>query len=405
MRKYYYRKILVLLFFVNLIVIAAAYFKYCKNQIPSVIHIHRGTKTCLQYDVPATATVNSQTIKLNEPFVVEEEKTGHYEMQASLFGKIPLKKIHVYVSSTKKVTPSGKVIGIYVETKGLLVLETDSFTGIDGANHSPGNNKLYKGDYILTLNGKTVQTKVEFMKMINECEGNEITLMVRRKNKKIRIKVKPVMASTDHQYKIGVWVRDNTQGIGTLTYTQKSSFGGLGHGICDMDTGELMDIKGGLLLEPQIDTIVKGKSGSPGEIVGTLYYKEENLIGSIEKNTDEGIYGSLADTKSKEYPIGYKQDIKKGKAYIISDISGTKEKYEIMIRKINHAENQGTKGMEIEITDEKLLKLTNGIVQGMSGSPIIQNGKLIGAITHVFVNEPARGYGIFIENMLDNLVE
>ena len=179
-------------------------------------------------------------------------------MQANLFGRIPLKKIKVNVVRSKKVSPSGKVVGIYVETNGLLVLETDTFTGIDGANHSPSGNKLYEGDYILSANGKNVRTKVEFMETINKSKENEITLQVRRNSKKVSIKVKPVMAATDHQYKIGAWVRDNTQGIGTLTYTNAGNFGGLGHGICDMDTGDLMEVKGGYLLDPQIDTIAKG---------------------------------------------------------------------------------------------------------------------------------------------------
>lgn len=403
MRKYYYRKFLILLFVLNLIAIAAAYVKFCKDRLPAAIHIKQGVETCLKYDVPATATVNDQTIKLNQPFVFKEEKTGQYEMQANLFGKIPLKKIKVNVVRPKKVSPSGKVVGIYVETKGLLVLETDTFTGIDGSNHSPSSNKLYEGDYILSVNGKNMQTKVEFMKTINECKDNEITLQVKRNSKKLSIKIKPAMAATDHQYKIGAWVRDNTQGIGTLTYTSAGSFGGLGHGICDMDTGELMDVKGGYLLNPQIDTIAKGKSGTPGEIVGSIYYKEENFMGSIDKNSKAGIYGTTNESGGQQYEVGYKQDIKKGKAYIISDISGKTKKYEIMIRKINYSSSGGTKGMEIEITDKNLLKLTNGIVQGMSGTPMIQDGKFIGAITHVFVNDPSRGYGILAETMIEEM--
>lgn len=403
MRKYYYRKILILLFVLNLIAIAAAYIKFCKNQLPTAIHIKQGVETCLRYNIPATATVNHQTIKLNHPFVFKENKTGQYEMQANLFGRIPLKKIKVNVVRSKKVSPSGKVVGIYVETNGLLVLETDTFTGIDGANHSPSGNKLYEGDYILSANGKNVRTKVEFMETINKSKENEITLQVRRNSKKVSIKVKPVMAATDHQYKIGAWVRDNTQGIGTLTYTNAGNFGGLGHGICDMDTGDLMEVKGGYLLDPQIDTIAKGKSGTPGEIVGSIYYKEENLMGSIVKNSKAGIFGSTAESEKKQYEVGYKQDIKRGKAYIMSDISGEMKQYEIMIRKINYSSSGGTKGMEIEITDKSLLKLTNGIVQGMSGTPIIQDRKFIGAITHVFVNDPSRGYGILAETMIEEM--
>ncbi len=260
--------------------------------------------------------------------------------------------------------------------------------------------KLYQGDYILTVNGKSIPSKADFMKTINESNGEEVTLKVKRNHKEISIKVKPVMSSTDHQYKIGAWVRDNTQGIGTLTYTSGEDFGGLGHGICDMDTGDLMEIKGGYLISANVDTIAKGKSGSPGEIVGSIYYKEENLIGSIDKNTEVGIYGSCNPSSQKKYKIGYRQDIKEGKAYIISDISGELKQYEIKIRKVSQDSTNTTKGMEIEITDKELLKLTNGIVQGMSGTPIVQNGRFIGAITHVFVSDPSRGYGILAETML-----
>lgn len=405
MRKYYYRKILILLFFLNLLATGTLYIKYCKEQLPNAIHIKKGQETSLKYNVPATAKINNQKIQLNHPFVFKQSETGQYEMDASLFGTIPLKKIKVHVVDTKRVVPSGKVVGIYVETKGLLVLETDTFTGIDGASHAPSSNKLYRGDYILAVNGTSIDSKVSFMSMVNQCKGKEITLDVRRNSKKITIKVLPVMSASDHQYKIGAWVRDNTQGIGTLTYTSKNGFGGLGHGICDMDTGDLMDVKGGFLLDPQIDSISKGKAGSPGEIVGNIYYKEENVIGAIEKNTEKGIYGSMTLGNQKEYEVGYRQDIKEGKAYILSNISGEFKKYEIKIRKVNHSDSNTTKSMEIEITDKNLLKLTNGIVQGMSGSPIVQGNKFIGAVTHVFVEKPSRGYAILAETMIEEMAK
>ena len=241
------------------------------------------------------------------------------------------------------------------------------------------------------------------MKKINECNGKEVTLEVIRNHKKTKIKVKPVQSVTDSQYKIGAWVRDNTQGIGTMTYVAGTEFGGLGHGICDMDTGKLMDIKGGYLLTPQIDTIQKGKSGSPGEIVGSIFYKEANLLGTIRKNTKYGIYGTTqSDKKDKAYRIGYKQSVKKGKAQIISCISGRRETYDIEIKSVDQSNHDVLKGMEIEITDPKLLRLTNGIVQGMSGTPIIQNNHIIGAVTHVFVDDSTKGYATFIENMLNS---
>ena len=216
----------------------------------------------------------------------------------------------------------------------------------------------------------------------------------------MEIKIKPEFSQNDHRYKIGTWIRDNTQGIGTMTYIRGNAFGGLGHGIYDIDTGTLMNVKGGFLLTPDIYSIKKGKAGTPGEIVGGIEYKEENIIGSISKNTEKGIYGKTTNTDQRSYEIGYRQDVKKGKAYIFSDLSGTMKRYEIRINKVVPSDSDVLKSMEIEVTDKELLKLTNGIIQGMSGSPIIQDGKLIGALTHVFVNDPTKGYAILIETML-----
>lgn len=266
--------------------------------------------------------------------------------------------------------------------------------------YAPSKNKLYRGDYIKKIDGKDIVSKKQFIEKINQGQGESVILTVQRKAKMMQIKIKPERSKTDHMYKIGTWIRDNTQGIGTMTYVKGTSFGGLGHGIYDMDTGTLLKIKGGLLLDPQIYSIKKGKSGTPGEIVGSIEYKEENILGSIKKNTEKGIYGTIPKKQQKAYKIGYRQDIKPGKAYILSNVSGTMKQYEIQINKIVPSDKDVLKSMEIEVTDKELLKLTNGIIQGMSGSPILQNGKLIGAVTHVFVNDPMKGYAILMETML-----
>lgn len=400
MKKYSYRKFLIILFTLNLVAIAAFYIKYCKEQLPNTIHIRKGEKTSFCYNVPASATINDQKIQLNKTFVFQKCNSGQYEMKTSLFGTIPLKKIKVKVVDGQKIIPSGQVAGIYVETDGLLVIDTDGFTGENGTDHLPSKNKLYKGDYIKKIDGNNIVSKKQFIEKINQSNGNPVTLTVSRKSKTMQIKVKPEFSKTDHMYKIGVWIRDNTQGIGTITYVKKDSFGGLGHGIYDMDTGTLLKIKGGFLLSPQIYSIKKGKSGTPGEIVGSIEYKEENIIGSIKKNTERGIYGTISDTGNKAYEIGYRQDVKKGKAYILSDLTGSMKQYEISINKVVPSDTDILKSMEIEVTDKRLLNLTNGIIQGMSGSPIIQDGKLIGAVTHVFVNDPTKGYAILMETML-----
>lgn len=400
MKKYSYRKLLIILFMLNLFAITVFYIKYCKSQLPNTIHIKKGKKISLCYNIPASATINNQKIKLNRTFIFQKCSSGQYEMKTSLFGAIPLKKIKVKVVDGQKVIPSGQVVGIYVETNGLLVIDTDGFTGENGVDHAPSKNKLYRGDYIKKIDGADVLSKKQFIEKINQSNGNSVTLTVSRRSKVLKIKIKPEFSKTDHMYKIGAWIRDNTQGIGTMTYIKKDSFGGLGHGIYDMDTGKLLKIKGGFLLTPQIYSIKKGKSGTPGEIVGSIEYKEENIIGSIKKNTEKGIYGTVSDTESKAYEIGYRQDVKKGKAYILSNLTGSMKKYEIRISKVVPSDTDVLKSMEIEVTDKRLLNLTNGIIQGMSGSPIIQDGKLIGAVTHVFVDNPTKGYAILMETMI-----
>lgn len=400
MKKYSYRKLLIILFMLNLFAITVFYIKYCKSQLPNTIHIKKGEKISLCYNIPASATINNQKIKLNRTFIFQKCSSGQYEMKTSLFGAIPLKKIKVKVVDGQKVIPSGQVVGIYVETNGLLVIDTDGFTGENGVDHAPSKNKLYRGDYIKKIDGADVLSKKQFIEKINQSNGNSVTLTVSRRSKVLKIKIKPEFSKTDHMYKIGAWIRDNTQGIGTMTYIKKDSFGGLGHGIYDMDTGKLLKIKGGFLLTPQIYSIKKGKSGIPGEIVGSIEYKEENIIGSIKKNTEKGIYGTVSDTESKAYEIGYRQDVKKGKAYILSNLTGSMKKYEIRISKVVPSDTDVLKSMEIEVTDKRLLNLTNGIIQGMSGSPIIQDGKLIGAVTHVFVDDPTKGYAILMETMI-----
>lgn len=400
MKKYSYRKLLIILFMLNLFAITVFYIKYCKSQLPNTIHIKKGEKISLCYNIPASATINNQKIKLNRTFIFQKCSSGQYEMKTSLFGAIPLKKIKVKVVDGQKVIPSGQVVGIYVETNGLLVIDTDGFTGENGVDHAPSKNKLYRGDYIKKIDGADVLSKKQFIEKINQSNGNSVTLTVSRRSKVLKIKIKPEFSKTEHMYKIGAWIRDNTQGIGTMTYIKKDSFGGLGHGIYDMDTGKLLKIKGGFLLTPQIYSIKNGKSGTPGEIVGSIEYKEENIIGSIKKNTEKGIYGTVSDTESKAYEIGYRQDVKKGKAYILSNLTGSMKKYEIRISKVVPSDTDVLKSMEIEVTDKRLLNLTNGIIQGMSGSPIIQDGKLIGAVTHVFVDDPTKGYAILMETMI-----
>lgn len=214
--------------------------------------------------------------------------------------------------------------------------------------------------------------------------------------------------TADGDFKLGLWIRDDTQGIGTMTYiSTNGEFGALGHGISDSDTGMLVQTSGGELYDTEIMGIEKGTFGKPGVMSGVIYYGNQSKLGAIEANTNEGIFGTVNEkfrnrVKSEAIPIGYRQDVKKGKAYVRSNVSGELKDYEIEIQKVDYSTARKSKDMIIKVTDPELLELTGGIVQGMSGSPIIQDGKLIGAVTHVFIQDSTRGYGIFIENMLEH---
>ena len=211
------------------------------------------------------------------------------------------------------------------------------------------------------------------------------------------------------EYKLGIWVRDNAQGLGTVTFLNGDSrFGALGHGIHDMDTGKLLAISRGTLYSTSIKDIQKGADGTPGGMEGIIIYNNYNVLGTIEQNTEEGIYGEIGriDTLfSDQAPVetAAKEEIREGAATIRCAVEGEVKEYDIEITKIDTHAKEANKGLEIRVTDQDLLSVTGGIVQGMSGSPILQDGKLVGAVTHVFVSDPARGYGIFIENMLKNV--
>lgn len=349
-----------------------------------------------------------ETLKVKENpdgFSMVSEKTGEYHVPVKLFGIVPIKDVNVKVVNKTKVAPSGEPIGIYVETKGLLVLDTAEIEGRDGLTYSPCANIVKSGDYILKWNGKRVSTIQMLDEQIQNSGRKRVSVLVRRGKEEIEVAVRPIQ-SADNRYKIGVWVREDTQGIGTMTYiTEDGRFATLGHGITDADTGTLLDLKGGELYRTKILDITKGTSGEPGELQGYINMVAANRIGTIERNTAFGVFGTMEEDEKEQYagsfvPVAMKQDIKKGKALIYSDLDGTGPKeYEIEIEEIDMG-SRDNKNMVICITDKNLLSKTAGIVQGMSGSPIIQDGKMIGAVTHVLVDEPERGYGVFVENML-----
>lgn len=336
---------------------------------------------------------------------VEVSQNGSYQIRCKWLGVLPLKTIKVHTVEKQEVLVSGSPVGIYMETKGVLVIDSGEIMDREGIRRTPAEHIIQSGDYICEIDGKVLTGKRQLMQLVRENQGEPMELQVIRHQETIKLEMTPV-ETEDGSYKLGIWVRDNIQGIGTLTYVEPNgTFGALGHGISDADTGERLEISDGDLYRADILSIRKGTAGTPGELRGVINYREENRIGTICGNSQYGIRGQLEPGKysesMKKIPTGLKQEIQTGKAEIRCDIGDGIREYQCEILEIDSNARDTNKCFVLRITDDDLLSRTGGIVQGMSGSPVLQNGKLIGAITHVFVNDPTKGYGIFIENMME----
>ena len=314
-------------------------------------------------------------------------------------------EVNAKTAASDMVIPGGMPIGIYLETDGVMVLGTDTITGMDGNQYSPCEHLLKAGDYIVAVGDQETDSKDALVEAVKELDDNETVLKVRRDDTYLDIKVRPVQCGRK-DYKLGIWVRDNAQGLGTITYlTADSRFGALGHGIHDIDTNELIEIEEGRVYSTSVKDIQKGAGGIPGGMEGIIVYNSYNVLGNITDNTDCGIFGSIDRIDAlfeEQTPMqtADTEEIQEGEAWIRCAVTGEVKDYKIRITKVDRLTHEANKGLVIEVTDPELLEVTGGIVQGMSGSPIIQDGKLIGAVTHVLVNDPTTGYGIFIENML-----
>ncbi len=346
--------------------------------------------------------------------------------------------------SVEGVYACGRLTGIYEQTEGVLVVNTTEVTDEDGKKVNPADKKVQCGDYILSVNGRTVADKEELSEAVNDImkeyderhedksgtvesqkeiinenksDSGEIKSEINKRRVKIKFlrggeemsaDITPVRMD-DGKYYMGIWVKDDLAGIGTITYyTKDGRFGALGHGIGDgTQSGNLLYANSGDLYGMKLTKIKKGKAGAPGEIGGVVYFGKKSHIGTLDCNSNLGIYGQLDSDELSEYaaedtyyPVAGKDEIHTGRAQMISEISGKLEKYNLEITNIDKKATDTNKGMELKVTDDRLIELSGGIVQGTSGSPIIQDGKIIGAVTHVFVDDPTGGYGICIDEML-----
>lgn len=348
----------------------------------------------------------SQQLSLNSEY--SENSKSDSEYIAKLFGIFPIKQVDITVFAETHLIPGGIPFGVRFYTEGVIVVGTSEIETEKGSANPAKSAGIKTSDIIVSVNGATISTADDVARLVESSQGKSISISLVRDGKSQTVTLKPVLSNVEKKYKSGIWLRDSAAGIGTVTFINptNNSFGGLGHGICDIDTGNLMPLRRGTVVNTDIDAVIKGKSELPGELKGKF---KENA-GTLFANTTNGVFGILTNTAvSPEtftpIPIGLRSDIKEGKATIFStvDDKGVKE-FDIEIIKIYKNSND-SKNFLVKITDPELLEITGGIVQGMSGSPVIQDGKIIGAITHVLVSDPSKGYGIFIDNMLNSMPE
>lgn len=418
-RLMYYRRFLLMMLVVCGFAMMFVYKHYVVASVPDTIFLRKEQEETISFDVPVSATMAMpdetylETPVTTSVRIVPGEEAS-YTMDLKYMGIFPMKSVTLDIVSGEEVAISGMPVGIYVKTEGVLVIDTGSYVNLSHEEVSPSEGILQPGDHILQVNGTDVAGKRQFVNIVEWCEGEELILTIRRSGEESKVKVLPEQ-NEEGIYKIGIWVRDSAQGIGTLSYiTQEGEFAALGHGVNDADIGDLMALKKGSVYETNILAVKKAEDSVPGELTGVMTFDETDYVGRIEQNTAEGIYGSLSEEylmteRGDEflgdcvvYPVALKQEIETGPAQIYCCLSEAPAFYDVQIDEVIYNPSEKNRGIMLTVTDPQLLSMTGGIVQGMSGSPIVQNGKVVGVVTHVLVKDSTKGYGIFIEEMLEH---
>ncbi|HHV72473.1 MAG TPA: SpoIVB peptidase [Clostridia bacterium] len=396
------------------------------NNFPTYLRITEGNEKSLTFGLPISVSVEAdkedivnlngqqiqvdRKINLKNPIDIVPINQGQTNLKLKLFGIIPIRNLVVDVLPEVKVVPGGQSIGVMLRTQGVIVVGQSVVEGADGKKYRPAKDAgIEVGDIILKINNVEVQNDQHVAELINEAGRKNQTLLIecKHQNQIVVREVKPIYNSNLEKYRIGLYIRDGASGIGTLSFydPQSNKYAALGHVITDGDTNTVLEVNEGKIVKAAVSGIQQPSKGQPGEKIG-VFLEEKNVLGDIDKNTNFGIYGVLKSKLDNPYypqpiPIALQEEIKEGKAEILTVIDGQNiERFEIEIQKVNRQRYPSIKSMVIKIVDERLLAKTGGIVQGMSGSPIIQNGKLVGAVTHVFVNDPTRGYAVFAEWMV-----
>lgn len=368
---------------------------------------------CFSDDFPNRLMVGINLVKSSDHMPTSKNFfsfVNNDQFTAFLFNMIPVKDVGVTMLGEKvSVNPCGTPFGLKFLTDGVLVVNL-SRVKIEGGEKFPAKDAgLKKGDVLISVNGKKIKSNFQLKNVVVSNGSNPLKLKVRRGSNEFETELRPAFSVEHGCWQSGIWLRDSSAGIGTLTFVTKSGlFGGLGHAVFDVDTGNSMPFGKGEIVAVSIKDIKHADFSKPGELCGE--FVNNTPIGEIKINTESGLYGRLngstSSIKSSIEPlqIGLKHEVKVGKAYIYSTVEGeTSKRYEIEIESINLKKD--FKNIIFKVVDRELLEKTGGIVQGMSGSPIVQNNRLVGAITHVFLNDPSRGYGVFAETMLLTLRE
>ncbi len=340
-----------------------------------------------------SSDVNSQFATANSTVNIADNSQSNYDTIVN----------NITDNSPKMLHLGGETFGIKVFSDGVMVVGISDIETTSGVTSPAKLAGVETKDIITHIDGVSVMRNEEILKILEHSNGAPIVLSIKRGTDSMEIEFTPALAS-DGKYKAGLWVRDSTAGLGTFTYFDPSSnkFAGLGHAICDVDTGDIIPVYEGSVVGASIFDVIKGEKGTPGQLSGV--FEESYKIGTLNINSESGVFGDYYESyvpRGELIEVGHHSEVVEGPAYIVSSPENNPKYYEILITKVQKGDITNTKNMSIEVVDEELLSLTGGVVQGMSGSPIVQNGKLIGAVTHVLVNDPTRGYGIYIENMLN----
>lgn len=393
--------------------IFAGFFINCYCSVPATVSLTEGSGYTLELNrfcnvssasIPTAANGEALAEHTSNGIRLNTATSGRYTIGVKLFNFLPLKNIEVNVAPEYCVIPSGEPVGIKIFSDGLLVINVSEVKTKDGVVSPAKSAGIAVGDRIISADSLYPATSEELAEIVNSSSG-DVELAILRGEDEINVTLTPALSADDGTRKLGIWVRDSTAGVGTMTFydPKTKTFATLGHGITDTDTGDIVIPKRGTLTDCNIISVKKGTVGEPGELGGRFGAK---TYGDILMNSSFGVYGRLTAGEklddSAYMKVATRFEVKQGEAYILADVDGNGTKrYSISIDEVSKAEESGNKGLVISVTDSALLEKTGGIVQGMSGAPIIQNNMLVGAVTHVFVNDPRRGYGIFAENMLE----